>query len=68
MEPNPPIMNEEVTVACTNAFLIISISSIAPTHPTIFAKNAPANESPHPVGSITSLVGYEGRDIVPQGR
>ena len=44
-----------------------SISFSAPSLPEIFAKNAPANESPHPVGSTTLLIGYAGKEISPKG-
>ena len=58
-------MNEEVTVALIIAALIDSRSFMMPFLPEILANRAPAKESPHPVGSTSSLSGYDGRDIIP---
>ncbi len=61
-------MNEDVTMACSIAARIFSKSLSAPLIPAIFDRRAPAKESPHPVGSITSSTGKAGRAIIPHGR
>ena len=53
-------MKEDVTMACNIAALIFSKSLSAPLIPAIFARRAPAKESPQPVGSITSSTGKLG--------